>query len=93
MTPKFEVSNSLASSYLDNVRPHLIEPSARRAVRHRSTHALFLSAHGTRLKPGKLTDRLHEYLRKAGIEKPGSVERRSAERIKVHLHRRVSNGS
>jgi integrase/recombinase XerD len=59
--------------YLDDVRPQLIEQSARRSVRNRSTNALFLSAHGTRLKPGKLTDRLHEYLRKAGIEKPGSV--------------------
>jgi integrase/recombinase XerD len=59
--------------YLDDVRPHLIEQSARRSVRNRSTNALFLSAHGTKLKPGKLTDRLHEYLRKAGIEKPGSV--------------------
>jgi integrase/recombinase XerD len=59
--------------YLDHVRPRLIEHAARRLVRNRSTTTLFVSTHGTRLTPGKLTDRLHEYLRKAGIEKPGSV--------------------
>jgi integrase/recombinase XerD len=59
--------------YLDHVRPTLIEHAARRSVRNRSTKALFLTAHGTRLKPTKLTDRLHRYLVNAGIEKPGSV--------------------
>jgi integrase/recombinase XerD len=59
--------------YLDYVRPRFVERAAHRAVRNRSTTTLFLSARGTKLKPGKLTDRLHEYLRKAGIEKPGSV--------------------
>ncbi len=59
--------------YLDLVRSKCVERAALRSVRHRSTTALFLSAHGTRLKATKLTDRLHEYLRRAGIEKPGSV--------------------
>jgi integrase/recombinase XerD len=59
--------------YVDEVRPKLIERSALRAVRNRSTIALFLSARGTRLRATKLTDRLHQYLSKAGIEKPGSV--------------------
>lgn len=59
--------------YLDDVRPTLIEHAALRATRHRSTTALFLSARGTRLRATKLTDRLHQYLVKAGIEKPGSV--------------------
>jgi integrase/recombinase XerD len=59
--------------YVDQVRPKLIERSALRAVRNRSTIALFLSARGTRLRATKLTDRLHQYLSKAGIEKPGSV--------------------
>jgi integrase/recombinase XerD len=59
--------------YLDHVRPKLIEHAARRSVRNRSTRALFLTAHGTRVRATKLTDRLHGYLVKAGIEKPGSV--------------------
>ena len=59
--------------YLDRVRPKLVERSALRAVRDRSTKALFLTAHGRRLRATKLTDRLHQYLVKAGIEKPGSV--------------------
>jgi integrase/recombinase XerD len=63
--------------YLDHVRPKLIERAALRSTRHRntkgSTKALFLTARGTRLKPTKLTDRLHQYLVNAGIEKPGSV--------------------
>jgi integrase/recombinase XerD len=59
--------------YLDHVRPTLVERAARRSVRNRSTKALFLTARGTRLKPTKLTDRLHHYLVTAGIEKPGSV--------------------
>jgi len=59
--------------YVDLVRPKLIERAALRSVRNRSTKALFLSARGTRLRATKLTDRLHQYLVKAGIEKPGSV--------------------
>jgi integrase/recombinase XerD len=59
--------------YLDQVRPTLIERAARRATPHRSTHALFLTARGTRLTPPKLTERLHRYLGRAGINKPGSV--------------------
>ena len=59
--------------YCDHVRPTLIERAARRSTRHRNTHALFLSARGMRLRATKLTDRLHQYLARAGIEKPGSV--------------------
>lgn len=59
--------------YLDHVRPKLVERAALRSTRHRNTKALFLTARGTRLKPTKLTDRLHRYLVSAGIEKPGSV--------------------
>jgi integrase/recombinase XerD len=59
--------------YLENVRPTLIERAALRATPQRSTKALFLSARGTRLRATKLTDRLHQYLVNAGIEKPGSV--------------------
>lgn len=59
--------------YCDHVRPHLIERAARRSVCNRNTKALFLTARGARLKPTKLTDRLHQYLIKAGIDKPGSV--------------------
>ena len=59
--------------YLDQVRPRLIERAARRAVSGRSPSALFLSARGTRVRATKLTARLHRYLVKAGITKPGSV--------------------
>ena len=59
--------------YLDHVRPKLIERAALRSTRYRNTKALFLTARGTRLKPTKLTDRLHQYLVNAGIQKPGSV--------------------
>lgn len=59
--------------YLEHVRPTLIERAALRSTRHRSTKALFLTARATRLRATKLTDRLHQYLVKAGIEKPGSV--------------------
>ncbi len=59
--------------YLDLVRPHLVERAALRNVLGRDTQALFLSARGTRLRATKLTDRLHQYLVNAKIEKPGSV--------------------
>ena len=59
--------------YLEDVRPRVIERAAQRAVRHRSTRALFLTARGARLRPTKLTDRLHQYLVATGIPKPGSV--------------------
>lgn len=59
--------------YLERVRPRLIERAARRSVHDRDTKALFLSARGTRLRATKLTDRLHQYLARSGIEKPGSV--------------------
>lgn len=59
--------------YLDHVRPRLLERAAQRAVQGRSTRALFLSARGTRLRATKLTERLHRYLVRAGIDKPGSV--------------------
>lgn len=55
--------------YLDRVRATLL----RRALQHPDRHALFLSARGTRLRATKLTDRVHQYLVHAGIEKPGSV--------------------
>lgn len=59
--------------YLEFVRPRLIERAALGSVSDRSTTALFLSARGTRLRATKLTERLHQYLVSAGIQKPGSV--------------------
>ena len=50
--------------YLDQVRHRLVH-----AREHR---ALFISARGTRIRPTRLTERLHRYLVQAGIEKPGS---------------------
>lgn len=50
--------------YLDQVRQRL--------AHGRSGRALFLSARGTRIRPTRLTERLHRYLVHAGIEKPGS---------------------
>lgn len=51
--------------YLDSVRPRL--------VRARDPGALFLSARGTRIRPTRLTERLHRYVVVAGVGKPGSV--------------------
>jgi integrase/recombinase XerD len=51
--------------YLDAVRPRL--------VRARDPGALFLSARGTRIRPTRLTERLHRYVVAAGVGKPGSV--------------------
>ncbi len=50
--------------YLDQVRHRLVHT--------REHRALFLSARGTRIRPPRLTERLHRYLVQAGIEKPGS---------------------
>ena len=50
--------------YLDHVRQRL--------AHGRSGRALFLSARGTRIRPTRLTERLHRYLVASGIEKPGS---------------------
>lgn len=51
--------------YLDTVRPRL--------VRARDPGALFLNARGTRIRPSRLTERLHRYVVAAGVGKPGSV--------------------
>jgi len=51
--------------YLDAVRPRL--------VRARDPGALFLSARGGRIRPTRLTERLHRYVVAAGVGKPGSV--------------------
>jgi len=51
--------------YLDAVRPRL--------VRARDPGALFLSTRGTRIRPTRLTERLHRYVVVAGVGKPGSV--------------------
>lgn len=50
--------------YLDQVRHRLVHT--------RDHRALFVSARGTRIRPTRLTERLHRYLVHAGIEKPGS---------------------
>ena len=55
--------------YLDRVREHLMSRGRRTPERR----ALFLNARGQRIRPTRLTDRLHQYLLSAGIEKPGSV--------------------
>ena len=55
--------------YLDRVRTLLLL----RTLRTPERHALFLSARGRRIRATKLTDRLHQYVVRAGIEKPGSV--------------------
>lgn len=51
--------------YLDQVRPHL--------GRRRDPAALFLSSRGTRIRPTRLTERLHRHIQAAGVNKPGSV--------------------
>lgn len=55
--------------YLDGVRSLLLC----RALNTPDRHALFLSARGRRIRATKLTDRLHQYVVRAGIKKPGSV--------------------
>ena len=50
--------------YLDQVRHRLVHT--------REHRALFISARGTRIRPTRLTERLHRYLVAAQIEKPGS---------------------
>ena len=55
--------------YLDQVRTRLLM----RSISSPEKHALFLSARGRRIRPTKLTERLHQYILHAGIEKPGSV--------------------
>ncbi len=55
--------------YLDRVRTRLLM----RSITAPERHALFLSARGRRIRATKLTDRLHQYVVGAGIEKPGSV--------------------
>jgi integrase/recombinase XerD len=59
--------------YMDSVRPRLIERAASKSARYRSTRALFVTARATRMTPAKLTERLHRYLVRSGVEKPGSV--------------------
>jgi integrase/recombinase XerD len=54
--------------YLDHVRPQLV-----RYDRHAHCHALFLSRRGTRIRPTRLTERLHRYVEASGVGKPGSV--------------------
>lgn len=51
--------------YLDEARPEL--------VARRDSGALFVNARGTRIRPSRLTERLHRYLKAAGVQKPGSV--------------------
>lgn len=51
--------------YLDTVRSRLVHA--------RDPGALFVSARGTRIRPTRLTERLHRYVVAAGVGKPGSV--------------------
>ena len=51
--------------YLDTVRPRLVQGG-------RDPGALFVSARGTRIRPNRLTERLHRYVVAAGVGKPGS---------------------
>jgi integrase/recombinase XerD len=55
--------------YLDHARPRLV----RHHAGSRPCHALFLSRRGTRIRPTRLTERLHRYVLASGIGKPGSV--------------------
>ena len=57
--------------YLDQVRERLAMRSAGGRGPPRSP-ALFLSARGTRIRPSRLTERLHRYLVASGVAKPGS---------------------
>ncbi len=54
--------------YLDQVRPRLVRDSTCEPA----CTALFLTRQGTRLKPQRLTGRLHRYLVASGVAKPGS---------------------
>ena len=54
--------------YLDYVRPQLVA-----RCNSGESDALFLSARGTRIRPTRLTERLHRYIQAAGVRKPGSV--------------------
>jgi integrase/recombinase XerD len=51
--------------YLDHVRPQLVS--------RRDCGALSVNARGTRIRPSRLTERLHRYIQSAGVGKPGSV--------------------
>jgi integrase/recombinase XerD len=51
--------------YLDHVRPRL--------ARGRDPAALFVSGRGTRIRPTRLTERLHRHVQAADVGKPGSV--------------------
>ena len=51
--------------YLRDVRPRL--------VLERDSRALFVTRRGSRIRPTRLTDRMHCYIQAAGITKPGSV--------------------
>ena len=50
--------------YLEDARPRL--------VRRRDTGVLFVTARGRRIRPNRLTERLHGYLAAAGLGKSGS---------------------
>ncbi|MGQ0715347.1 MAG: site-specific tyrosine recombinase XerC [Gemmatimonadaceae bacterium] len=52
--------------YLDHARPQLVRHGER-------CDALFLSRRGTRIRPTRLTERLHRYVTASGVAKPGSV--------------------
>jgi len=68
MVPIGERAIRWTERYLDQVRHRLVH--AREAPR--DGRALFISARGTRIRPTRLTERLHRYLAASGIEKPGS---------------------
>jgi integrase/recombinase XerD len=57
--------------YLDHVRPRLVRYHV--TDRDRRCDALFLSRRGTRIRPTRLTERLHRYVEASGVGKPGSV--------------------
>lgn len=60
--------------YLDHVRPRLVRQRAIRSPGERSRgDPLFLSRRGTRIRPTRLTERLHRYVEASGVGKPGSV--------------------
>jgi len=51
--------------YLEEVRP--------RFTRIRDSRALFVTDRGARIRPSRLTDRLHRYIQDSGVAKPGAV--------------------
>ncbi len=60
--------------YLDHVRPRLVRSGAACSRSGPSRgDPLFLSRRGTRIRPTRLTERLHRYVTASGIGKPGSV--------------------